>query len=170
MKKLILAALSIFGIFQLSAQTIQLSPQVLASGGNNFEGSDFEISYTIGELAAISTISSSNLTLTQGFHQPDKFTVILVEEVNTLQSVNLFPNPADEFAKIRIESAKPYELMLQLYDASSRLISTTSIQQMAGIQEHLIETAELAAGIYFIRLSSENGEVDKILKMNKNFN
>lgn len=170
MKKRLITVLSVFGIFHLSAQNIQLSPQVLASGGNNFQGPNFEISYTIGELAAISTISSPNFTLTQGFHQPDKFTVILVEEVNALQSVQLYPNPANEFTRIRIESEKPYELTLSLYDASSRLISTSRIQQASGSQEHTVATAGLAAGTYFIRLTSENGEVDTFLKMNKNFN
>lgn len=170
MKKFLFSILIAGTGIPLSAQNIALSPQVLAAGGDHYQGSNFEISYTIGELAAITTISSPDFTLTQGFHQPDKFTVILVEPVEALQGLSLYPNPANEFTRIKIDSDKPYQLQVSIYDAASRLVSVSQITQQAGSQEHTINTAELAAGTYFIRLTSSDGEVDTYLKTNKNFN
>lgn len=66
-KQLILfALLSSYGL-QVDAQS--LSPQVIASGGNSLSGGGYTLDFTIGE-TIITTLSTGNSILTQGFHQP----------------------------------------------------------------------------------------------------
>ena len=58
----------IFPIFFLISYNL-ISQSVISSSGNSNSSDDYTISWTIGELA-ISTINNSDITLTQGFHQP----------------------------------------------------------------------------------------------------
>ncbi|MBN2174991.1 MAG: hypothetical protein JW731_12730 [Bacteroidales bacterium] len=51
-----------------------VSPQVVSSAGDFFEGTNVSLSWTLGEIAT-ETLSNGNVILTQGFQQP--FSVIL---------------------------------------------------------------------------------------------
>ncbi|MEX1187809.1 MAG: T9SS type A sorting domain-containing protein [Bacteroidia bacterium] len=168
-KKLLLSILIFSGGF-VEAQSIQLSPEVYSTQGGNYVGTNLELSYTIGELAAISTISSGNLTLTQGFHQPDKFIIILIDPLDPFFGADLFPNPSSDFTQIRIASDDYYKLRLDLFDASGRMIKSDAIVHYPGEQTISLQTSELAAGTYLIRLISENGNVKKTLRLNKIYN
>jgi uncharacterized protein (TIGR02145 family) len=53
---------------QLFAQSI--SQKVISSGGNSYTGSNFSVSYTLGETFT-ATLSNGNIILTQGFQQPN---------------------------------------------------------------------------------------------------
>ena len=45
-----------------------ISPEVIASSGDHFTGTDAQLSWTIGELV-IDTYTNGSTQLTQGFHQ-----------------------------------------------------------------------------------------------------
>jgi hypothetical protein len=166
-----------FCLFQqqkINAQTIKLTPQVIASQGANFKNNDFEISYTIGELAAVSTISNTqaNFTLTQGFHQPDKFSVVIgISEPEGLKAVSLFPNPASDQVFLAIEAVSASTLLADLFDATGRkVIPTRQLIQIPGSQQFEFSVDGLAAGTYLLMLSSENGSGQKSLRFTKGYN
>jgi hypothetical protein len=155
----------------LGAQTIRLSPQVIASQGADFKNNDFEISYTIGELAAVSTISNTgaNLTLTQGFHQPDKFSVVIgISEPEHLASATLYPNPANAKVFLSLESAFQDVLTADLFDATGRtIIASQKLIQVPGAQQFEFAIEGLAAGTYMIRLTAGNGTGQKTFRFTK---
>lgn len=167
MKKELLCCILLLSGFYASAQSILLSPEVFSSQGNNFIGADFELSYTIGELAAISTISSGNITLTQGFHQPDKFTIISIAPLDQLFGAEIYPNPSSDMAQIRISSNEFYNLMIELYDASGRKLRSEKLNHYPGEQLYTLQTSDLSVGTYLVRLLTENGRVSKTLRLNK---
>ena len=146
----------------------QLSPQVFASQGNNFKNGQFEISYTIGELAAVSTLSVSSLTLTQGFHQTDKFTVAFLEDFNSVWEASLFPNPVNDQLNLTIETSVFMELEARIFDASGRIIATYSnLKCLPGSIQFPISTNRFAAGAYLMRINSKTGNFQKTLRFNK---
>jgi hypothetical protein len=152
------------------SQTVQLSPQVFAASGGAYDGPMFELSYTIGELAAVSTISNGGTTLTQGFHQTDKFTIILIEDVNNAIGAELYPNPANEQANIKITSSFSAKLLVDIYDAGGKKTQETqSINHVPGAQQYVFDTSTLAAGYYMVRIYTANGDIDKTLRMNKTY-
>jgi hypothetical protein len=167
MKKRLLCSFLLLSGFYVTAQSIQLSPQVFSSQGNNFVGTGFELSYTIGELAAISTISSGNITLTQGFHQPDKFTIITIKPLDQLFGAEIYPNPSSDMAQIKISSDEFYDLSIELYDASGRKLRSEKVNHYPGEQLYTLNTSELSAGTYLVRFLTENGRVSKTLRLNK---
>jgi hypothetical protein len=146
----------------------QLSPQVFASQGNNFKNGQFEISYTIGELAAVSTLSISNLTLTQGFHQTDKFTIAFVEDANSVWEATLFPNPVNELLNLNIETSIFSELEAKIFDASGRIVASyPNLRCLPGSVQFPISTQSFSAGAYLIRINSKTGTYQKTLRFNK---
>lgn len=150
------------------SQTVQISPQVFAAAGGAYDGPTFELSYTIGEMAAVSTISNSGTTLTQGFHQTDKFTIILVEMVENLLGAELFPNPASEQASLKITSAFSAKLMVDIFDAGGKKTQATQIlNHVPGAQQYVFDTSFLAAGAYMVRIYTADGKISKTLRLNK---
>ncbi len=150
-----------------SSQNVQLSPEVFSSQGGNFIGADFELSYTIGELAAISTITSGDITLTQGFHQPDKFTIISIRPLEEELGAEIFPNPSSEMAQIKISSSEFYYLSIELYDAAGRVLRSEKVKQFPGEQLYTLPTSDLAVGTYLVRLINSDGSAKKTLRLNK---
>ncbi len=67
-----------------------------------------------------------------------------------LENVRLSPNPAASF--FRVENA-PQDALLELFDHSGRRLKALSIQN--SIQQ--VETAGISRGVYFVRISSEQG-------------
>jgi len=157
--------------FTLSAQNVQLTPQVIASQGNSFQNSQFEVAYTVGELAAITTITNTaaDLGLTQGFHQPDKFWIAIgIQEPVGLVSASLYPNPASDNLFLSIESVSSGSLIADLFDASGRkIMASHKLNQIPGSQQFEMSISGLAAGTYLIRLSSADGNSQKTFKFTK---
>jgi len=167
MKKNLIAFGFLISCGSLWSQT-QLSPQVFASQGNNFKNGQFEISYTIGELAAVSTLSVSTLTLTQGFHQTDKFTVAFVEDINSVWEASLFPNPVNDQLNLTIETSIFTELEAKIFDASGRIVAAYSnLKCLPGSIQFPISTQGFAAGAYLMRIHSKTGKFQKTLRFNK---
>lgn len=151
----------------LWAQT-QLSPQVFASQGNTFKNGQFEISYTIGELAAVSTLTAVNQILTQGFQQPDKFTIAFVEDISSGWEASLFPNPVNDLLNLSIESSVYTQLEAKVFDASGRIVASYSnLKCLPGSVQFPISTQGFAAGAYLLRIHSKTGSFQKTLRFNK---
>lgn len=167
----ILLLVAVFGFGVLHAQTLQLKPSVIASQGGNFANSNFEISYTIGELAAVSTITNTGaaLTFTQGFHQPDKFSVYVgVNEIDNMVSANLYPNPASDRVYLAIAAGFEKGIVADLFDASGRKIfASQKLSHVAGAQQYEFSIGGLSAGTYLIRLSTIDGTSQKTFRFNK---
>lgn len=61
--------ISIFGLFGSSVFAQSLAPWVVSTAGGSGDGTDFKLSWTLGE-PAIETFSNSQFILTEGFQQP----------------------------------------------------------------------------------------------------
>ena len=67
MKKILFCLVIFFIPFVISAQSV--SPEVISSSGDYFEGVNGSLSWTLGEIAT-ETYTAGNIILTQGFQQP----------------------------------------------------------------------------------------------------
>lgn len=122
------------------AQT--LTNQVVANSGNTFSSSVLNAEQTTGE-SLTTTIQAVNLIVTQGFHQPNLFTVGVEEKETT--SLTLWPNPASESVTIS-GSKQPIE-RIEIFDAAGKLVVTHT-------QKNTFSVAPLAAGSYVVRVYS----------------
>ena len=119
MKKL---SLFILTALSLNAGAQSLSPKVVSSSGEFYSNASAQLSFTVGELAAVTTLSTATNFLTQGFQQTFDFStaVFVIEEKDFLISV--FPNPSAGLFFIKINSHEIISISFSVYDMLGRKI------------------------------------------------
>ena len=141
----------------------QISPEVIASGGDHFENSDLSMSWTIGE-TVIATLESDYI-LTQGFHQ-DIFTITAVDEKELENiSINIFPNPTADYLYIDWKSNTQLmeQVNIQLLDMNGKVLLEKSYHSPSDIMMINLQSYERAH--YILRLI--NGRQIKTFKIIK---
>ena len=167
-KRIIYSTLFLFVAIEAASQNIVLAPQVIASQGQHFQNAQFELSWTIGEMSAVSTISGGNNTFTQGFHQPDKFTIAFTEDLMASWSAGLYPNPADEHVTLSLNAINNEEMVVEILDAAGKLVrSAQKLQVLAGQQQIDFPLTDMASGIYLLRLTTADGKYQRTYRFNK---
>jgi hypothetical protein len=168
MKKLWILFSGCILFYSASQGQVMLSPQTMAVQGHHFQNAQFEISYTIGELTAVSTLTSGGQMLTQGFQQPDKFSIAAINNPGFLSGSTIYPNPADNYVTLQLSGSSPDNYVIVMLDASGRQINAAvTLQQIPGTLQHNISLEGLAAGTYIIRVTSTDGLGQRSFKINK---
>jgi hypothetical protein len=140
----------------LSAQS--LTPTVVASSGGFFSNASGMLSETVGELAAVTTLSTANNFLTQGFQQPSDFSTGASTIVSPDFAVLVFPNPAAGLFNIVIQSDRDESLELSVYDMLGKKIIRTEESITAGRNIFRIDLTQKIAGIYLLECLFTNPE------------
>ena len=86
---------------------------------------------------------------------PQDFVTTPISSGKTM--LNIYPNPGDRVFTVKY--AIPYETMvnLSLYDVTGRLVRVLiNENQKSGSYQRTLDLSELAQGIYFVRLSTDN--------------
>lgn len=161
-KLIITTAACLFCVGGLFGQ-LQIERQVIASVGQVFTSDSLSASSTVGEVATL-TIAAGNNQLTQGFQQ-SMDVISAVIDLGTSVGVELFPNPASDFATLKIETESNLDIRFDLVDISGRLISSQRQQLPASVTNHTIDLSQLPAGTYFVRIATPRGSVLKTLKL-----
>ncbi len=138
-----------------------LAQQVVTTAGNTFANSSGGISYTIGE-GISETLSSGDITLTQGFQQPGIFVSLVSEVKDSGLAMFIFPNPTSGIIKLKIEKGILPGMQYLLYDTNGKLLSQKKVESV----ETEISLGELQEGIYFLRIQTGTAELKtfKIVK------
>ncbi|MEJ6776405.1 MAG: M43 family zinc metalloprotease [Crocinitomicaceae bacterium] len=93
-----------------------------------------------------------NINMYEG--SPSDELVSLSEEEVTILGLNLYPNPADEELNIVFTVANEDIMQLTVQDVSGKQLKSNTIKALSGSNHVLIDTKDLANGMYFIRLNS----------------
>lgn len=130
---------------------------VVNSTGQTLVSTDYQIEYSIGEIA-ITTLPGGNNQVTQGVLQPAVKVADPTCDIinNTLQ---YFPNPTQDY--IRIVGRHDWITSYQIYAADGKLVSNTRYFN------NYIDLRKLASGMYIIRLLPGCGGEYKTLKIIK---
>lgn len=134
-----------------TAQTV-LSRQVISSTGKDTLIGTTIWAQTIGE-PVIETYLGSNLTLTQGFHQPDGFSITpFFPYINNLV---IYPNPGKPNSTLRfyLKADKPF-LNISIYDAMGKLYLTQTLESYAGQTWHSLNPQIMAGGTYTVKVTA----------------
>lgn len=160
-KLIITTATCLFCVASLFGQ--QIERQVIGSAGQVFSTGTLSASSTVGEVATL-TFAEGNNQLTQGFQQ-SMDVISAVIDLGSGVGVELFPNPASDFATLRIETESNLDVRFDLVDISGRLISSKRQQLSASVTNHTIDLSQLPSGTYFVRIATPRGSVLKTLKL-----
>jgi len=161
MKKNILILLLFAGAAFVNGQSI--SPEVIASAGTHFTGSNAQLSWTIGE-PVITTVSNGSNIITQGFHQT-LLNITSVEEQNIAGvNVTVFPNPTSDKVNINLVNNLK-DLQMDLFDMNGKLLQARKIGVAEGTVQ--ISMMEYARANYLLRIYSIDGSVNNTYKVQK---
>ncbi len=156
-KTLLLMVLFLFSLTGLQSQEAVLT----ASG--NASGNGGSASYSIGQVS-YTTIVGTTGSAAQGIQHPYKIFIDGIDShKDIILSMVVYPNPANEFVKLKIETENYEILNYQLRDLDGRLI----INKQINSKETTIPMTNLNPATYFLKISDDK-TVIKTFKIIKN--
>lgn len=150
------ALISIFSVSKLYSQ------EVIAGAGDHYNTGEISISWTLGETIT-ETFKATDITITQGFHQPEITIVSIDDVVISGYDITAFPNPTKNFVTLRIEASDYSNLTYMLFDFNGKFINQNPVES----HETLVSLEELDSALYFIRIM-KNNEILTSIKLIKN--
>jgi hypothetical protein len=130
----------------------QLSPSVIASSGDLYSGNAGTLSFTTGEIAAITTLSGSAGILTQGFQQPWDLGTYITEHPDQHFSFGLYPNPSDGRFYILTEAEPSLQLDIWITDLLGQPVLQFRTEQLSKIQATSMDISDHPQGTYILSL------------------
>lgn len=161
MKKILFTLISFGGVAFANAQSI--SPQVIASAGTHYTGSNAQLSWTIGE-PVITTVSNGTNTITQGFHQTLLNVTSAEEQTVSGKNVTVFPNPTSDLLNINLTNNLK-DLQMDLFDMNGKLLQAREIGAAEGNVQ--IQMTEYARANYLLRVYSADGRLITLTRFRK---
>jgi len=161
MKVALVATIVLLGL-SVRGQSVERSV-IGTTGGTYFDGVNFEMDYTFGEVA-VNTLSNANNYLTQGFQQPfvDPGATINEPGSNGI-SFSYYPNPTSSNLSVEISNAPDQEIRLALFDVlGQKVTSTAGIAGFSGKVTMTVDMNNCAPGNYFLRITGEENFVKNI--------
>jgi hypothetical protein len=137
--------------------------ELISSAGSSFSSTDYSMEWSIGELA-VSTLTSSNYILTQGFHQGIIAPNTVFDNIISDIQVKAFPNPVEDELSISINTTEK-KLQLEIYDIAGALLYKTVIYDTKKLFKHSFNAYSM--GVYQINLNSSEGVRLRQLKIVK---
>ncbi len=82
------------------------------------------------------------------------------EALTQLNDLTVFPNPVREALNVNFNLTEPLQLRVNLFDATGRLVRTVEAENfVAGRHTLTVNTADLADGMYFLRIENESRQI-----------
>lgn len=128
--------------------------QVVASSGGNITIGDKAIEWTLGE-TVIATLSSENIILSQGFHQPILTVTTIKTPVELAYKIEAYPNPTNDLLLIRLENADAQEFQYILYDINGKVLEQKELKS----NETAINMTNNACGEYLLKIIQTEKEI-----------
>jgi len=149
-------------IFFLTAFAETNSQVLNSSGGGNATGSGGSASYSIGQVV-LSSGTDEAKTISQGFQQPYEILVVSIRELTGQKpDCSLYPNPATDYIRLKVEAYEGGELSYMLYDMSGLILINSRLEG----NEVMIPMQSQKPGTYLLKLSDGKQDL-KIFKIIK---
>ncbi len=137
----------------------------ISTAGGNITGTGGSISYTVGQVANM-YLSETNGSVAQGVQQP--FEIFLITGIDEAKSISLsfkvYPNPVQDFLKLKIIDLNIEDLNWKLYDSNGKLLNSDRVSGA----ETLIPMTNYARGVYMFSVLNKNNLQYKTFQIIKN--
>jgi hypothetical protein len=87
------------------------------------------------------------------------------EASNEAFSVNVFPNPSNEFLALQILGLNKEDVLVEMFDITGKLVQKTTLLQ--GTTTTYLDTRTVYAGTYVVKLTGRNGATTKKVVISK---
>ena len=141
--------------------------QVVSSAGGYFSSASVSVSWTLGE-PVISTLTSTNVILTQGFQQGNLFgtDVPINPDINSL-NLKMYPNPANNKVWFDVNNQKAKgDFVVEVFDITGRKIIIQNLGQFVSQEQMELSVSTLKPGIYLVnvKIGDFRSDVIKLVK------
>jgi hypothetical protein len=141
--------------------------QLVCTGGDFFQTSQFSISWSLGE-PITETFSNNNIVLTQGFQQGLMDDVGITDDSRKdLMEIDVYPNPTDGMVNVCITNSQlinpEMNLNYSIYNLQGQLMRKGVINSSGG----QIDFLAFKQAAYLLWISSEKQELKKYTIVNK---
>jgi PKD repeat protein len=82
-------------------------------------------------------------------------------------SATIYPNPASDVLHLNLHALYAHKASVQVMDYTGRVLLSTTYDVNAGVQNNSLNIANLSNGIYFVKISFNNGTTDSQYKFVK---
>jgi hypothetical protein len=166
MKKYLILACTFFLFFVARSQSI--TPEVIATAGDYFVGSNATLSWTLGEVIT-ETVSNGTYTLTQGFQQPH-YNITGIPDDPTIKNdvageINIYPNPVDDQLNVSFKDMKQDHVVITLFDLNGKILINDIAENTTAVKQ--LNMTFVAKGNYIIRFATKDGKFLKSFKVVK---
>jgi hypothetical protein len=145
--------------------SILYAQETVDASGGEAAGGGGTISYSVGQVAALA-LSGTSGTVLQGVQQP--WEVYLITGLNAWNDLTLdctiYPNPAGDFLKLKVEGWNQEKLSFRFYDMSGKIYRTGYVTA----SETTISLAALLSGAYLLSITKEADQQIQSFKIIKN--
>jgi len=152
---------------EVLAQSI--TPEVISATGGDTSNANVSLSWTVGEPVS-ETVSGSNATITQGFHQ-EHYEIISIEEHKELgYDIVVYPNPTTDFINVELtfigKQSAPLntEFNIVLTDNMGKTLMNKNLNNTL---EYAVPMRDYAAGQYFLQITGADEELHKSVQIQK---
>jgi hypothetical protein len=122
--------------------------------GGNAKINNSTYSYSVGEMTMVSTLSSSNLIVTQGLLQPFQNAPTSTDDlIISKDQLNVYPNPTKGIVNIAPKFTTGGTLQLDLLDMSGKRIQRKQIKLMNGTEKQEIDMSSFSNGNYMLNVN-----------------
>lgn len=158
-KKFKLCAVFLLGLGLSGLQ----AQEVIPATGGDASGNGGSVSYSVGQVF-YKTHTGTSSTLSQGVQQPFRISVVnAIEEANGISlELSVFPNPATDFIRLKIERFEIQQVSYQLYDITGNIILSNKVES----NETNILMQNFLPAVYFLKVFKDKKEV-KVFKIIK---
>jgi Secretion system C-terminal sorting domain len=143
----------------------QLSHEVLVPAAGLTTVGVIEYTQTIGE-TAVELISNGDYILTQGFQQPRiQITPVTQPEGN---GVDVYPNPATDYINVKLYGDEARKFRIDVINITGLIVSSVTMDfsdKYYYIDQ--IDVSSLKFGFYFVRVTSDDGTIKRVFKIEK---
>lgn len=149
----------VFSSITLSQEIIER--ETINTAGSTFKNSQFEFSYSIGEVF-VETKSNESIILTQGFQQAD-INITSNENFDFINDIKIriYPNPSSD--KIIIHNEEDLDYFVSMINSSGKYVLEES-KFINAIEE--IDISNLANGTYYLIYKTDKKVTKvKLIKM-----
>lgn len=133
--------------------------------GGDIHGSGGSVSFTVGQVANL-YLSGTNGSVAQGVQQP--YEIFLITGIDEARGISLglqvYPNPVQDFLKLKIQDLNTENLVWKIQDATGKLLNT---DRVAG-PETMIPMTRYAPGIYLFSVTNKKNLEYKTFQIIKN--
>jgi hypothetical protein len=160
MKKILLL-LFMFGL-SIALRAQSLTPFVVSTSGAFFSNGAGMLSTTIGELAAVTTLTGGSNILTQGFQQPWDFSTSIPEIHNDGMAFDIYPNPSSGNFTLALNTNSDSKVSVKVYDVLGKTVYFQTANHLSGFETYTVNLDKMAEGMYLLEVRSEEISSGKI--------